>query len=244
MVLFGAEVDALTMAETVASVRGLVACGAVHQHVCLNAAKVVELAGSSELARVVSRCDLVSVDGQAVVWASRFLGAAVPERVAGIDLFLALLGVAAADGLGVYLLGARPETVAAVAARVRERLPDLRVVGARDGYWTPDEEAGVVAEVAASGAQLLFLALPSPRKELFLERYAEQLGVPFLMGVGGSFDVVSGRTRRAPRWLQRAGLEWLFRLAQEPRRMMRRYLVGNTAFLVLTLRARNRPRAR
>jgi N-acetylglucosaminyldiphosphoundecaprenol N-acetyl-beta-D-mannosaminyltransferase len=116
------------------------------------------------------------------------------------------------------------------------------LAGTRNGYWSPDEEAGVVAEIAASRADLLFVALPSPRKELFLEGYAEQLGVPFRMGVGGSFDVLAGRTSRAPKWLQRIGMEWSYRLLQEPRRMAKRYLVGNTEFLLLTLRTRRAAR--
>ena len=236
--MFGVPVDALSMRDTVAAVKGFVACGAPHQHVCLNAAKVVELSRTPELARVVSSCDLVSVDGQAVVWAGRVLGSEVPERVAGIDLFEELLAEAAATGLPVYFLGARDEVVRAVAEIAQERWPALQVAGLRDGYWNPEDEDAVVADIASSGAKLLFVALPSPRKEHFLERHGDSLGVPFRMGVGGSFDVLAGVTRRAPRWMQRAGLEWLYRLAQEPRRMFRRYLVGNTRFVLLTLRTR------
>lgn len=238
--LFGLPVDALTMDQTVEAVRGMVACGAPHQHVCLNAAKVVELDGSPELADVVSRCDLVSVDGQSVVWASRVLGAPVPERVAGIDLFQRLLGEAAAAGLPVYLLGARDDVVRRTAEIAVEQHPGLVVAGCRSGYWTPEQEADVVADVAASGAAMLFVALPSPRKEHFMEQWGVELGVPFRMGVGGSFDVLAGVTRRAPRWMQRAGLEWSYRLLQEPRRMFRRYLVGNTAFVRLTLSTRRK----
>lgn len=234
--LFGVPVDALDMATTLRTVRGFVDCGAPHQHVCLNAAKVVELAGNSELVRAVARCELISVDGQAVVWASKLLHQQVPERVAGIDLFERLLEQVALDGTPVYLLGAREVVVQQVAEVARQRWPGLVLAGAGSGYWTPDEEQRVVADVASSGAKMLFLALPSPRKELFLERYAEDLGVPFRMGVGGSFDVIAGFTMRAPLWAQLAGLEWVFRLLQEPRRMARRYLVGNTKFLCLTLR--------
>lgn len=238
--LFGHPVDALTMDQTVDAVRAMVACGAPHQHVCLNAAKVVELNGSPELADVVSRCDLVSVDGQAVVWASRVLGSPVPERVAGIDLFQRLLGEAATAGLPVYLLGARDEVVRRTAEIAVEQHPGLVVAGYRSGYWTPEQEPGVVAQVAASGAAMLFVALPSPRKEHFMEQWGAELGVPFRMGVGGSFDVLAGVTNRAPRCMQRAGLEWSYRLLQEPRRMFRRYLVGNTAFVRLTLSTRRK----
>jgi N-acetylglucosaminyldiphosphoundecaprenol N-acetyl-beta-D-mannosaminyltransferase len=236
--LFGVPTDALTMDETVDAVRGFLRCGAPHQHVCLNAAKVVELDHRPELASAIAGCSLVSVDGQAVVWASRFLGCPVPERVAGIDLFERLLAEAAEAGLRVYLLGARQDVVDDVVRIATAKFPGLVVAGARNGYWSPDEEAVVVADIAASRADLLFVALPSPRKELFMEGYATELGVPFRMGVGGSFDVMAGRTTRAPRWAQRIGMEWAFRLLQEPRRMARRYLVGNTAFVLLTVRTR------
>jgi N-acetylglucosaminyldiphosphoundecaprenol N-acetyl-beta-D-mannosaminyltransferase len=236
--LFGVPTDALTMDETVDAVRAFLRCGAPHQHVCLNAAKVVELDRRPELASAIDGCSLVSVDGQAVVWASRFLGNPVPERVAGIDLFERLLAEAAEAGLRVYLLGARQDVVDDVVSIATARYPGLVMAGARNGYWAPDEEAAVVADVAASRADLLFVALPSPRKELFMDGYAVELGVPFRMGVGGSFDVMAGRTARAPRWAQKIGMEWAFRLLQEPRRMARRYLVGNTAFVLLTIRRR------
>jgi N-acetylglucosaminyldiphosphoundecaprenol N-acetyl-beta-D-mannosaminyltransferase len=226
------------MDETVEAVRGFLRCGALHQHVCLNAAKVVVVAHRPQLAGAVAQCSLVSVDGQAVVWASRFLGRPVPERVAGIDLFERLLAEAAVTGLRVYFLGAREDVVTDVVRIAAERFPGLVVAGARSGYWAPEEEHQVVAEVAASRADLLFVALPSPRKELFMEGWATELGVPFRMGVGGSFDVMAGRTARAPRWMQRIGMEWAYRLVQEPRRMARRYLIGNTAFVLLTIRGR------
>jgi N-acetylglucosaminyldiphosphoundecaprenol N-acetyl-beta-D-mannosaminyltransferase len=236
--LFGVAVDPLTMEQTVAAVHAFVRCGQPHQHVCLNAAKVVELDRSPQLASAISACDLVNVDGQAVVWASSLLGQPVPERVAGVDLFERLLSEAAAHGLKVFLLGATRTVVDAVRERALREHPGLEIVGARDGYWKDEQEPAVVAQVAASGADLLFLAIPSPRKELFLGEYGVALGVPFRMGVGGSFDVYAGVTRRAPQWMRRVGMEWFFRLAQEPRRLIRRYLVGNSAFVLLTLRRR------
>lgn len=236
--LFGTHADPLTMGQTVDAVRAMLRCGRPHQHVCLNAAKLVDLQGDGDLLRAVSQCDLISVDGQAVVWASQFLGCRVPERVAGIDLFFRLLGEASKSDLPVYLLGAREPVVTRCAAVAQARWPGLRIVGARSGYWPPEQESEVVADIARSGARLLFVGIPSPHKEIFLEQHAETLRVPFRMGVGGSFDVLAGVTRRAPLWAQRAGMEWCYRLFQEPRRMARRYLVGNARFLWMTCRAR------
>ncbi|HET9186427.1 MAG TPA: WecB/TagA/CpsF family glycosyltransferase [Acidothermaceae bacterium] len=236
--VFGVPLHPLTMAQTVDRVEQLVSSGGVHQHVVLNAAKVVQLADDAELRQIVRRCSLVNADGQAVVWAARLLGVGVPERVTGIDLMERLLERAAQRGWSVFFLGATDDVVRRVVAIETERYPGLVVAGCRNGFWSTDEEHQVVAEVAAARPTLLLVALPTPAKERFLARNLDALGAAFAMGVGGSFDVVAGVTRRAPGWMQRLGLEWCYRLLQEPRRMFRRYLVGNTRFVALTWSAR------
>lgn len=236
--LFGMPVDALTMEQTVERIRALVRDGRPRQHVVINAAKVVELRRNPQLAKVITACDVVNADGISVVWASRVLGRRLPERVTGIDLMERLLAAAACDGHSVYFLGARPEVVSRVVEVVRDRHPGLRVAGFQDGYWTDDRE--VIEGVRRARPHYLFLAIPSPRKEFWLNQHLEDLGVPFVMGVGGSFDILAGTTRRAPSLLQRAGLEWAWRLAQEPRRMWKRYLVGNMRFIALVLQERLR----
>lgn len=233
--LLGAPLDPLTLRETVALVEAGIDGRGPTVHACVNAAKLVQLRRDDALRRALWSCDLVTADGQAVVWAARLLGGAVPERVAGIDLMAALLLLAEERGFGVYLLGARPEVLERAVAVLRARHPELRLVGARDGYFDPQEEPDVADEIAAAGPDLLLVALDTPRKELFLAEHADRLGVPFAMGVGGAFDVLAGRRRRAPGWAQRAGLEWAFRLAQEPVRLGRRYLVGNMRFTALVL---------
>jgi N-acetylglucosaminyldiphosphoundecaprenol N-acetyl-beta-D-mannosaminyltransferase len=233
--LFGVPVDVLTMEQTIEAAREQVRRGGVHQHVVVNAAKLVEVQRDPALRDVIRTCDIVNADGQAVVWASRILGRPLPERVAGVDLFERLVETAARDGSSVYFLGAKDEVVQAAAGVMTERHPGLRVAGARDGYWKDDRE--VVGAVRAARPDYLFLAIPSPRKEFWLNEHLEALGVPFVMGVGGSFDVVAGKVGRAPRWVQRAGFEWAWRLGQEPRRMWKRYLYTNTAFLRMVFRA-------
>ena len=229
VVLAGVAIDALTMDETVEAARVMVRSGRPHQQVGINAALLVESERHPELRRVIERCDLVSPDGMSLVWMCRLLGQPVPERVAGIDLFQRLVEVAERDGSSVYFIGATHDVVVRVAATFSARYPGLRIAGFRDGYWHDDSE--VVAAVRKARPDYLFLAIPSPQKELWLYRYRESLGVPLAMGVGGSFDVVAGKVRRAPRWVQNAGFEWAWRLAQEPRRMWRRYLFSNAAFV-------------
>jgi N-acetylglucosaminyldiphosphoundecaprenol N-acetyl-beta-D-mannosaminyltransferase len=200
------------------------------QHMAVNAAKLVSMQDDPQLRRFVNDCELVTADGQAVVWASTIVGDPLPGRVAGIDLMLALIQRAARRGYRVFILGARQEVLETAIANLRARYPLLEIAGCRDGYFSDDEEADVVRQIRESRADILFVAMSSPRKEYFLGTYREQLQVPFVMGVGGSIDVVAGLTQRAPRLMQRLGLEWLFRLIQEPRRLFRRYLVSNTRF--------------
>jgi N-acetylglucosaminyldiphosphoundecaprenol N-acetyl-beta-D-mannosaminyltransferase len=232
--LFGVPVDALTMDQTVDRILELIDAGEQVQHVVLNAAKVVMMSKDPALLDVIRACPVINADGQSVVLASRLLRRPLPERVAGIDLFSELVARAAATGRSVYFLGARDEVLETMIARFRREFPSLRIAGYRNGYWSDDND--VIAQVRESQPDLLFLAIPSPRKEFWLGQHLAALGVPFAMGVGGSFDVVAGKVKRAPRWVQRVGCEWVYRLVQEPRRMWKRYLVGNSAFTWLTLK--------
>lgn len=209
------------------------------QHGVVNVAKLVHMQTDSELRRSVNDCDIINIDGMGVVWGALFLGHKVPERVAGVDLFHALLAMSAQEGFPVYLLGATAEVVELTAKRVQGLYPGLQVAGYHHGYFWDDEET-MVRTVRESGARLLFVAITSPKKENFINRWRDQLGVNFVMGVGGTFDVVAGKVKRAPLWMQRCGLEWFFRVIQEPRRMWKRYLVTNTKFAFLLLQAKFR----
>lgn len=231
--LFGVPVDNLTLAETVDRIEEMIRRGPTHQHVVVNVDKIVKLQRDPSLREAILGCDLINADGQPVVWASRLLGKPLKERVTGIDLFDALIDRCAARGFRPYLLGARPEVVDRVAGLLRSR---VQVAGWRNGYWSESEEAAVVAEVRRTRPDILFVAMSSPKKEFFLKRWKDELQVPFVMGVGGTFDVVAGMVKRAPIWMQRCGLEWLYRLGQEPRRMWRRYLVEDMAFFRLLAR--------
>jgi N-acetylglucosaminyldiphosphoundecaprenol N-acetyl-beta-D-mannosaminyltransferase len=157
--------------------------------------------------------DLMLADGQAVVWACGLLGTPLPERVAGNDLFTGLLAQAQRRGYRVYFLGARAEVLDAMLTVLASRYPGLVVAGYRDGYFAAGQEAQVAAAIKASGADLLFIGMSSPRKELFAARWGEATGARVVHGVGGSFDVLAGLVKRAPAWWQRHGLEWLYNVA-------------------------------
>ncbi|MFQ3599564.1 MAG: WecB/TagA/CpsF family glycosyltransferase [Chloroherpetonaceae bacterium] len=234
--VMGVKIDNLSMEETLRLIEEKILEGTPVQHVVVNAAKVVEANKNPELKAIIESCEIINVDGQAVVWASRILGKPLKERVAGIDLMQALVERASQKKWGVYFFGAKQEVLDKVIARYQREFPTLRIAGVRNGYYKPEEEMTIAHEIAQSGAQILFVAISSPKKEIFLNKYLNIMNVPFVMGVGGSFDVVAGLTKRAPLWIQKLGLEWLFRFLQEPRRMWRRYIIGNAEFIWLVLK--------
>jgi N-acetylglucosaminyldiphosphoundecaprenol N-acetyl-beta-D-mannosaminyltransferase len=206
------------------------------QHVAINAAKLVAMRDDEELRRIVEDCGLVNADGQAVVWASRLLGDPLPSRVAGVDLMLELFALSEKRGYRPYILGAAPDVLEQAIERLHARYPRLELAGWHDGYFAPQAQAEVAHDIRGSGADILFVAISSPAKERFVATYGASLGVPFVMGVGGAIDIVAGVTRRAPETWQRFGVEWLYRLLQEPRRMFRRYATTNLRFVALLVR--------
>ena len=231
--MMGCLMDNLTMDETVQKVDSFVRAGTPHQHVVVNVDKLVKASRDPELRRIINECALVNVDGMPVVWAARLLGKPLKARVAGVDLFEALMARAATAGWRVFLLGAREEVVSGVKHAYEKKYRGLTIAGYRNGYWKPEEEEAVVEQIAAARADLLFVAISSPKKEQFLGRYQERMKIPFAMGVGGTFDVAVGKVKRAPLWMQKSGLEWFYRFLQEPRRMFRRYFIDDMAFIWL-----------
>src|SRR5690242_15907953 len=228
--LMGVPVDALTMAEVLDRIdRTILGEGQLRIGV-VNAAKLVHMRRDPTLRADLLSCDLLLADGVPVVWASRLLGRPLPERVAGIDLMYGMLRRGHENGYRVYCLGASEDVLAAAVARITADYPHVRMVGRHHGYFTGQEEPGIVAAMTHAKPDILPVGMSSPKKERFLARWSDQLGVPVCHGVGGSFDVLAGKVRRAPGAWQRLGLEWLYRVCQEPRRLWRRYLVTNTLF--------------
>jgi N-acetylglucosaminyldiphosphoundecaprenol N-acetyl-beta-D-mannosaminyltransferase len=231
----GSPMDSTTMRDAVSFIESKLVAGEFLQHVVVNVAKLVHMQSDAVLAESVKACDVINIDGMGVVIGARLCGHVVPERIAGVDLFDNLLEMSARRGFPVFLLGAEEEVVAKAAKKVKEINPTLKIAGYHHGYFWEDEET-VVNAIRASGAKLLFVAITSPKKENFINKWQDKLGVDFVMGVGGTFDVVAGKVKRAPLWMQKYGLEWLYRVIQEPRRMWKRYLVTNSKFAWLLLK--------
>jgi N-acetylglucosaminyldiphosphoundecaprenol N-acetyl-beta-D-mannosaminyltransferase len=235
----GIPVDSLTMQETVNRIDEAIMSNEKINHVVINAGKVVSMLKDKELFNSVVSCDIINADGQSIVWAARFLGKNIPERVAGVDLMEELVKLAYKRNYKCFFFGAKEEVVKKVVETYSQKYDNKIIAGYRNGYFTADEEPEIAKQIADSGSQLLFVAITSPKKENFLFNYKDVLNkINFTMGVGGTFDVIAGVTRRAPKWLQNIGMEWFYRFAQEPGRMWRRYLIGNMQFIWLIIKAR------
>lgn len=203
----------------------------------VNAAKLVNMRRDAALRESVLSSDVIFADGMAVVWASRLLGRPLPERVAGIDLMMELLHRGSERRWRIYCLGATQEVLDGVTREIRARFPGVQLAGAQHGYFTAEQEPAVADAIARSRPDILFVAMTSPKKEQFLARWMAQIGAPVCHGVGGSFDVLAGKVQRAPRLWQALGLEWAYRVAQEPGRLWKRYLITNVTFVWMLLGA-------
>ncbi len=232
----GAEVDTVSLEEAVEQVAALVARGGTYQVITLNPEYLFRARSERDLLEIVRRAALITADGIGVVWAARFLGNKVPERVSGIDLMQALCRRAAVSGWSIFLLGGRPGVAEDAAAQLKRDYPGLRITGTHHGYFTAEEETAVLAAIRNAGAEILFVGLGAPAQERWIYRNCSVLGVRVAMGVGGSFDVIGGHVKRAPFWMRRLGLEWLGRLLREPWRWRRMLVLPLFALYVFRVK--------
>ena len=230
-------INDVTMQETLDVVDRTISNGEQLHHVVVNAGKIVSMQKDLQLRKSVNESDLINADGQAVVWASKILGKPLKERVAGIDLMTNLVELAHEKQYKIFFFGAKEQSVKSVVDKYTKQYSSNIIAGYRNGYFKKEEEQDIAREIANSGANILFVAISSPTKENFLYENKKLLEkINFVMGVGGSFDVVSGKVKRAPLWMQNSGLEWFYRFTQEPRRMWKRYLIGNIKFILLVIK--------
>lgn len=234
--LFGCPIDSLDMDQTIARIEEFVKENKPRQHVVVNVAKIVEMRNDPELREIVSSCDLINADGMPLVWASRLLSNPLPCRVAGVDLFQNLVKLCADKAYRPFFFGARDQVIKKMVNKFKTKYPTLDVAGYRNGYYKKEEEPEIAEMIRDSKADMLFVGFSSPMKEKFLNRWMDTMKVPFCMGVGGSFDIIAGMTKRAPVWMQQCGMEWFYRIMQEPRRMWKRYAKTNPVFVWMVLK--------
>lgn len=230
--IFGIPISCLSMRDTIKFVENAIKEKKHIHHSVVNAGKIVMMQNDNKLKKSVIEADIINADGQAVVWAANLLGHNIPERVAGIDLMEKLIEMSCMNNYKCYFLGSRENVVQKLVSIYKKKYSEKIIAGYRNGYFVEEEEESIAKKISESGANILFVAITSPKKEIFLNNYKSQLkNINLIMGVGGSFDVITGKISRAPLWMQNIGMEWFFRFVQEPRRMWKRYLVGNSKFI-------------
>ncbi len=237
----GIPLDNLSMNETVEKIDNAIVCNFQIHHCVVNAGKVVKMQNDKLLNESVLNSDIINADGMSIVWAARFLGKEIKERVTGIDLMENLIILSNKKQYSCFFLGAKQEIVEKLVNDYSNKYSKKIIAGYRNGYFNEHDEKQIIKEIKDSNANILFVAISSPKKEIFLNKYKNELNnINLIIGVGGSFDVISGAIKRAPKLMQEIGLEWLYRFLQEPRRMWRRYLIGNIKFLILIFKTKFR----
>ena len=216
--ILGVDVDAVTMAEAVDVVRRAMDTRAGIMVATANAEMLMRATHDEELRHILNASALVVPDGAGTVWAARHLGHAMPERVAGYDLAQELLRCAPAEGRRVYFFGSAPGVAEKAKAKAEQLYPGIEIVGVRNGFFSPADNAAIIAEIRAARPDLLLVALGVPKQEKWIAAHLAELDVPVAIGVGGTLDVMAGVMKRAPHWMQKAKLEWLFRGLMQPKR--------------------------
>ena len=232
----GCPVDSLTTQEVLDRIDGFVSCGGAHQITPINASKLSLMRGDPILRELVVTSDVI-IPEYAVVWGAKVLGTPVAEHVAGIMLMRSILEVAPSKGYRIYFLGAAEEIVARMVHKLNIEYSGLNIVGYHNGYFDTHKEEAILAEIDHKRPDILFVAMGTPKQEIWIRQKAMPLGVPVSMGVGGSFDVFAGLRKETPSWM-RHGFEWIYRLAQDPKHLWKRYLTTNPELLYRVLIAR------
>jgi len=233
IVLLGVRVDDVTFEEALSVIEGFIREGTPHQVVTVNPEFVMAARRDEEFRRILNAAHLALPDGIGLIWASRLLGRPLRERVAGSDLVPMIAALAAKRGYRLFLLGAAPGVAEEAAQRLRQENPGLTIAGTHAGSPAVEEEEEIVALVQAARPHVLLVAYGAPAQDKWIARNLERLGVPVCMGVGGALDFIAGVAKRAPRWVQRLGLEWLHRLIHQPWRWRRQLALVRFAGLVL-----------
>ncbi len=231
--LFGIDIYGFTMSEMVKIIDDSIKNNKKLYQEDINAAKVVFYHKNKFIKKSIDMSDYRCADGQSIVFASKIFGKILPERIAGIDLMQNLIALSDSKKYKIFLLGSKETIIKALVKKIRNKYGEDIIVGYRNGYFNKDEEQNIIHKINSSGAHMLFIGIGSPYKEEFISRNLNEINVPFIMGVGGSFDVLSGHIKRAPLWMQKYGLEWFYRFLKEPKRMFRKAFIINLKFIYM-----------
>jgi N-acetylglucosaminyldiphosphoundecaprenol N-acetyl-beta-D-mannosaminyltransferase len=238
--ILGCRVDLLTAPEAISGIKELIERGLPAHIITLNAEIVYQAQASQDLREIINNADLITPDGIGIVWAGRKLGFNIRERVTGIDLVYRLCQAAPVEEWKIYLLGSAPGVAEAAARQLAVAYPGLQICGTHHGYFQEEDMPAMVQEIRELAPHILFVALGAPQQEMWIKKYKEQMGVPACIGVGGSLDVIAGYKKRAPGWIVKLNLEWLYRLLAEPSRFRRQLVLPKFVGLILKSKHKGR----
>lgn len=231
--IFGVPFSKLSLQDTVQYLTDAVNSGQPHQVITANPIMVMEARQNPDYLAMMNRAELIVPDGAGVVWAANYVGQPVAERVTGFELLHELMKAGETHRWKVYFVGASPVIIQAAVEKLSQKYPLVNIVGVRDGYFGPEDDEEVIAEIQEAKPDLLFVGRSADRQEPWIDNYKSRLQVPVIMGVGGSYDVISGKLKRAPKWFIRMRLEWFYRLLQEPWRYKRMMVLPKFALTVM-----------
>lgn len=221
LTILGIPIDRVDQAQALRIMQDYIDSGKPHYIVTANAEIIYQASQDATMRQVVCGADLVTADGSGVVWASKYIGQPLSERVTGIDLVHAICQTSETAGWRIYILGAVPGIAQQAADKLRQQYPACQIVGVQHGYFKAEEEPRIVEQIRQAKPDVLLVAMGAPRQELWITKHQDVLQVPVAMGIGGSLDVISGNLKRAPQWMQKLSLEWLYRLLIQPSRFKR-----------------------
>ncbi|WP_010278950.1 WecB/TagA/CpsF family glycosyltransferase [Paenibacillus senegalensis] len=231
--IFGVPFSKMSLNETVEYLTNAIQEKRPHQVITANPIMVMEARKNNEYLDMMKRAELIVPDGAGIVWAANYVGEPVAERVTGFELLHELLKVGEKHRWKVYLLGASPDIIQAAADKLKQQYPLINFAGIRDGYFGPEQDEEIIADIQGKEPDLLLVGRSADRQEPWIDKYKHRLQVPVMMGVGGSYDVISGKLKRAPQWFIRMRLEWFYRLLQEPWRYKRMMVLPKFALSVI-----------
>lgn len=233
-------IDVLNVQETIELVEKYVKTKTPLHLMGVNADKINEVNQNERMKQIVNSCGVINADGGSVIMASKYLKKPLPERVAGIDLMQSLVALSEKKRYSIYLLGAKQEVVEIIVEVLKKKHPNLILSGFHNGYFKESDWPEISRELKESNPDFVFVGITSPLKEYLIEYLQDNGHTSVFMGVGGSFDVISGNIPRAPMWMQKCYLEWLFRVIQEPKRLFKRYFVGNWFFIKAVIKEKHK----
>ncbi|MGM9525513.1 MAG: WecB/TagA/CpsF family glycosyltransferase [Peptococcaceae bacterium] len=219
--ILGVGIDRIDSQQALQQIGEFIENGEPHQIVTANAEIIYQASKNEKMRNVINAAQMVTADGSGVVWASRQLGQPLAQRVTGIDLVNSICQQSAKEQWKIYILGSAPGVAATAAVNIRNKFPGCNIIGTHHGYFNAKEEKQILAELEQLKPDVLFVALGAPKQEYWIADHIQKLGIPVAMGIGGSMDVLSGNVKRAPKWMQKMSLEWLYRLLIQPTRFKR-----------------------